>query len=178
MIYMTYLHWIVVAICFILFLLLVLRSLKERRRSVFWSMVFASFVVMASIAVFALFLVDKYTKQAKLLSIENHRILRTEEIGFQGQVMNEGEFLIGKCILTVKMISNPIDAKHMNKGGMFKSGGSNNDSEEKKRHPNTIEKDFVIATELKPHEIRTFTVRMHYPSYFTRTRVIYKLDCR
>jgi len=175
--YMTYLHWIAVGACFILFLFFVIRSLKEKRRSVFWSMIFASYAISASIAVFAMFLLDQYTKKAKLLSIENHRILRTEEIGFQGQVMNEGDFMIGKCILTVKMVSNPIDAQHMNKWGMFRSGGSHKHVDEDER-PRTIEKEFVIATALKPHEIRTFTVRMPYPSYFSRTRVIYKLDCR
>jgi hypothetical protein len=177
--YFTILHWLALAFFLALFILLVVVSRKETRPNVFWSMVFASFLVTATGAVFSMFVLDKYTKKAKLLSIENHRILRTEEIVFKGKVKNVGNFRIGKCKLTIKMINNPVESGKLSGSAVFKPSGMDffKTKEKKKERPNTIEKVFIVARNIDPDEIQPFTVRMPYPPYFSKTRLIYKLHC-
>jgi len=104
MTYMTILHWLSLLFFFILFILLVFLSRNEKRRNIFWSMVFASFLVTFGGAILTIFVLDKYTKKGKLKSITSHRILRTEEIVFRGKVTNVGKFKIGQCKLSIKMI--------------------------------------------------------------------------
>ncbi len=179
MIYMTVLHWLTLAFFIILFLLLVLISKREKRKNVFWSMVFASFLVTSTGALFSMFVLDKYTKKAKLLSIENHRILRTEEIVFKGKIMNVGKFTIGRCKLSIKMINNPVEGNKLSGSQIYKPSGLDffKAKDAKKERPNTIEEEFVVARKIKPGEIQPFTVRMPYPPYFSKTRLIYHLYC-
>jgi len=179
MTYFTVLHWFSLLFFLLLFVLLVFISKKEKRPNVFWSMVFASFLVTSMLAVFTMFVLDKYTKKAKLLSIENHRILRTEQIAFKGKITNTGRFTIGHCTLTVKMVNNPIGKNKLSGGQIYKPSGLDffKPSEGAQERPNTVERDFTIAKNLKPGEIRSFTIRMRYPPYFSNTRLIYHLYC-
>ena len=179
MTYFTILHWLTLLFFLALFVLLVFVSRKETRPNVFWSMVFASFLVTSTAAVFSMFVLDKYTKKAKIRSIENHRILRTEEIVFKGKIENVGKFTIGQCKLSIKMINNPVESGKLSGSQVFKPSGMDffKTKEKSKERPNTIEREFVVAKKLKPREIRPFTVRMHYPPYFSKTRLIYHLYC-
>jgi hypothetical protein len=179
MIYFTILHWLALGFFLVLFLLLVFVSRKETRPNVFWSMVFASFLVTSTGAFFTMFVLDKYTKKAKLLRIENHRILRTEEIVFKGKVMNVGKFTIGHCTLSIKMVNNPVEGGKLSGSQIFKPSGLDffKPKDDSKERPNTVEREFVIAKNIKPKEIQPFTVRMRYPPYFTKTRLIYHLYC-
>ncbi|WP_353661810.1 DUF2393 family protein [Hydrogenimonas sp. SS33] len=179
MTYFTVLHWLALLFFLALFILLVILSRKETRPNVFWSMVFASFLVTSTAAVFSMFVLDKYTKKARIVSIENHRILRTEEIVFKGRIENIGRFTIGKCKLTVKMINNPIESGKLSGKALYNPSGMEffKTKEKKKERPNTITREFVVAKKLKPGEIRPFTIRMHYPPYFSKTRLIYHLYC-
>ena len=179
MTYMTIIHWFALFFYIVLFILLVIISKKEKRRNLFWSMVFASFLVTSTAALFTIFVLDKYTKKGKLISIENHRILRTEEIVFKGKVANVGKFKIGQCKLTIKMINNPLSAGSLGQGQIFTPSGLEffKSKEKKKERKNTIKKEFVVAKNLKPREVEPFTVRMKYPPYFSKPKVIYKLHC-
>ncbi len=179
MTYFTILHWLTLLFFLALFILLVIVSRKENRPNVFWSMVFASFLVTSTAAVFSMFVLDKYTKKGKLVSIENHRLLRTEEIVFKGKVANVGKFTIGQCKLTIKMINNPVESGKLSGSQIFKPSGLSvfEKKETKKERPNTVEKEFIVAKMLKPKEVQPFTVRMHYPPYFSKTRLIYHLYC-
>jgi energy-coupling factor transporter transmembrane protein EcfT len=177
---MTILHWFSLLFFIGLFILLVFISKKEKRRNVFLSMVFASFLVTFTAAIFTIFVLDKYTKKGKLLSIENHRLLRTEEIVFKGKVANVGKFKIGQCKLTIKMINNPAKASNIGDGQIFTPSGLEffKAKEKKKERKNAIKREIVIAKNLRPREVRPFTIRMKYPPYFSKVRLIYKLNCR
>ena len=179
MIYFTIIHWLVLLFFLLLFLLLVYISKKEKRRNVFWSMVFASFLVTSTGALFSMFVIDKYTKKARLIRIENHRILRTEEIVFKGKVQNVGKFKIGQCKLSIKMINNPVESGRLSGSQIYKPSGLEffKPKESQKERPNTVLQEFIVARNLEPGEIQPFTVRMHYPPYFSKTRLIYKLYC-
>ncbi len=179
MTYMTILHWLVLLFFTALFVLLVVVSKKETRPNVFWSMVFASFLVTSTAAFFSMFVLDKYTKKAKLVEIKNYRLLKTEEIVFKGKVANVGKFKIGQCKLTIKMINNPLEAGKLSGSQVFKPSGFEffKPKNAKKERPNTVEREFVVVRDIEPNEIRPFTIHMEYPPYFRKTRLIYKLFC-
>ncbi|WP_456403126.1 DUF2393 family protein [Hydrogenimonas sp.] len=179
MTYMTILHWLVLLFFVALFVLLVVVSKKETRPNVFWSMVFASFLVTSTAAVFSMFVLDKYTKKAKLVEIKNFRLLKTEEIVFKGKIANVGKFKIGQCKLTIKMINNPLEAGKLSGSQVFKPSGFDffKPKSSKKERPNTVEREFVVVRGIEPGETRPFTIHMKYPPYFRKTRLIYKLFC-
>ncbi|WP_457593383.1 DUF2393 family protein [Hydrogenimonas sp.] len=179
MMYMTILHWLVLLFFIALFILLVIVSKRESRPNVFWSMVFASFLVTSTAALFSMFVLDKYTKKAKLVEIKNYRLLKTEEIVFKGKIANVGKFKIGQCKLTIKMINNPLEAGKLSGSQVFKPSGFDFFSVKgsKNERPNTVEREFVAVKNLEPNEVRPFTIHMKYPPYFRKTRLIYKLYC-
>ena len=179
MTYFTILHWFSILFFIGLFVLLVVVSRKEKRKNIFWSMVFASFLVTSTAAIFTIFVLDKYTKKGKLLSIDSHRILRTEDIVFKGKVANVGKFKIGQCKLTIKIANNPLRAGSLGQGQIFTPSGLEffKSKDKKKERKNTIEEEFVVAKNLKPREVQSFTIRMKYPPYFSKPKLIYKLHC-
>jgi len=178
MTYFTILHWITLIVFLLLFILLVIVSKKETNPKIFWSMVFSSFLVTSMLALFSMFVLDKYTKKAKLINITHKRVLLNETIMFFGQVQNVGRFKIGHCKLEVKMVNNALNLNNISGKTFYapKSGlGSLFTNKEEK--PSTIIKDFTIAKNLKPGEIRNFSATMPYPPYFQKADIRYKLYC-
>ncbi|NPA74004.1 MAG: DUF2393 domain-containing protein, partial [Epsilonproteobacteria bacterium] len=143
-----------------------------------WSMVFSSFLVISTLSVFSMFVLDKYTKKAKLLQISSKRILLNETIMFFGKVKNVGKFNIGKCKLEVKLVNNALNLKNIS-GSTFYSPRSGLKAilTTAKSRPSTIIKEFTIAKNLKPKEIKSFSVSMPYPTYFQKANIRYKLYC-
>ncbi len=178
MTYFTILHWITLFVFLLLFILLVIVSKKETNPKIFWSMVFSSFLVTSMLAVFSMFVLDKYTKKAKLIKITHKRVLLNETIMFFGQVQNVGKFKIGRCKLEVKMVNNALNPNNISPKTFYapRSGlgflfSSKNDK------PSTIIKDFIIAKNLKPGQIINFSATMPYPAYFNNADIRYKLYC-
>lgn len=176
--YFTILHIIVLVILFVLFVLLFIIALKETRKKIFWSMIFANFLVISMLSVFSMFVLDKYTKKARIEAWTQKRILRTESITFSGKVRNIGRFGIGQCSLEVKLVNDAVNAGNLKGSSVFKptSGFEFISSDDGK--PSTVVYDFVIATDLKAGELRNFSVSMPFPSYFSRTTTHNKLSCR
>jgi len=180
MTYLTILHWFAIIFFIAIFILLVMLSRKEKRKNVFWSMVFASFLVTSMMMVLTIFVLDKYTKKGKLISIKSHRVLRTEDIIFKGKVANVGKFKIGQCKLKIKIVNNPLRSTNLGQGQIFTPSGLEffKSKDKKKERKNAIEEEFVVVKNLKPRDVKSFTIRMKYPPYFSRSKFIYKLYCR
>ncbi len=178
MIYFTILHWITLIVFLLLFILLVIVSKKETNPKIFWSMVFSSLLVTSLLAVFSMFVLDKYTKKAKLINITHKRVLLNETIMFFGQVQNVGRFEIGHCKLEVKIVNNALNINDLSGSTFYapRSGLKALFSSENKR-PSTIIKDFTIAKNLKPGVIKNFGLGMPYPPYFQKANIRYKLYC-
>ena len=178
MTYFTILHWITLIVFLLLFILLVIVSKKETNPKIFWSMVFSSFLVTSMLALFSMFVLDKYTKKGKLINITHKRVLLNETIMFFGQVQNVGRFKIGHCKLEVKIVNNALDLNNVT-GKTFYAPRSGLGSlfSNKEERPSTIIKDFTVAKNLKPGEIRNFSATMPYPPYFQKADIRYKLYC-
>ncbi len=178
MTYFTILHWITLIIFLLIFILLVIVSKKETNPKIFWAMVFSSFLVISMLSIFSMFVLDKYTKKAKLINVSHKRVLLNETIMFFGQVKNIGKFEIGHCTFEVKMVNNALNINDLS-GKTFYAPKSGLGSlfSNKKSKPSTIVKDFTIAKYLKPGTIKNFTVTMPYPPYFQNANIRYKLYC-
>ncbi len=179
--YFTILHWLDIVFFLVLFIFLVIISVKAagNNTKLLLSMIFASFLVTTFSAVLGLVILEKYTKKAKLLDVEQRRVLLNETLVLKGRVKNIGKFKINYCKLEIKLVNNGWGGK-ITKGTFFKSGGlsifgSKNKAEKK---PNTVKATRIIINDgLLPGEIKNFSAVMPYPPYFKNTYLNYKLYC-
>jgi hypothetical protein len=141
-------------------------------------MIMASFLVTTFGAVLGLVILEKYTKKAKLLKVEQRRVLINETLVLKGLVKNVGKFKINYCKLEIKLVNNGWGGG-FTKGTFFKPGGlSLFGSKEKKKRPNVIKQTRIIVKDgLLPGEIKNFSAVIPYPPYFKNTYLNYKLYC-
>ena len=125
-----------------------------------------------------MYVIDNATKKAVIDNIAQKRVLMNETIVFSGQIRNTGSFAIGTCKLEIKLINNPLNAGNLSSSNLFNPMNlfkSNNDDPAQKS--STVKQDFVVAKNIKSGEIRNFSVSMRYPSHFSQSSTIQKLNC-
>ncbi len=177
--YFTILHWLDIAFFLILFIFLILLSLKAAKNSVklLLSMIFASFLVTSFGAILGLVILEKYTKKAKLIDVKQRRVLINETLVLKGRVKNIGKFKINYCKLDIKLVNNGWGGG-FKKGTFFKPGGLNLFGSKEKKKPNIVKvTKYIITDGLRPGEIKNFTAIIPYPPYFKNTYLNYKLYC-
>ncbi len=180
--YFTILHWLDIAFFLILFIFLVILSVKAAKDSVklLLSMIFASFIVTAFGAILGLVILEKYTKKAKLLDVTQRRVLINETLVLKGRVKNIGKFKINYCKLEIKLVNNGWGGGGFTKGTFFKPGGLElfGSKDKKKKRPNVVKATrYIITDGLRPGEIKNFSAVIPYPPYFKNTYLNYKLYC-
>lgn len=166
---LNYWHFIVLGIIFTLFILGVVFSLKQESQKMKLSMLFSVGLITLVLAIFSIFVVDKYTKNVALYKMENKRLLSIEKIVYTGIVKNEGNHEIGKVIFEIKLVNQGHASGNVKGGNFFRSsgffdfftGGYNINTREQ-----TITKEFVVARNLKPGQAESFRVHFDYPPYF------------
>lgn len=142
---------------------------RQENSKLKFQILFSFFLMSALLAGFSLFVIDKYTKEAKIYKLENRRNLHTEKIMYSGIVKNEGEYEIGEVTFEIKLVNKGQGSGNFKQGDFFKpnsffdffsSSNSNNNK------PQQVSQEFVIAKNLKPQESREFIVYLDYPPYF------------
>ncbi len=178
--YFTIFHIITLAIFFVIFILLLILSFKETRKKVLIAMIFSNFLVISMLAVFSMFVLDKYTKKARLEDMSQARVLISESFVITGRVRNIGKFGISKCFLHVKLVNNAVTSGSLSGSTVYKptTGIEFLDKAKGDVKKSTIVKDFLIARNLKVDELRNFSASMRFPSYFKSPTLVYKLHCR
>lgn len=169
--FFTFWHWTAVISLTLIFLFLVLVSLKEKNQKNILSMIFASFLVIMTAGAFTIMAIDKYTKKATLYGVKNTRILRNETIVFTGFVKNKGDYKIGKIALTVKLVNKGHVTGNVKGGSFYKPSGlfdflgsfGNNKTNYKVQK---VEKTFIVARNIEPDKAKFFRVEMPFPGYF------------
>lgn len=174
--YFTILHWLTLLCLLIIFVIFSIIALKQTNKKLLFSMLFSNFLVVSMLAVLSMFVLDKYTKNARLENVVQKRILMNESLTLRGQVRNIGSFNIGKCILEVKLVNNAISG-NIQGSNIFSPSGLNFFSTKKNNRPSTIIKEFVVAKNFKKGELKNFSITMKYPPYFQKTTLKYKLNC-
>lgn len=169
---LNYWHFIVFGIITILFVLGVIASLRQEGQKMKLSMLFSVSLITLFLAIFSIFVVDKYTKKVALYKMENKRLLSIEKIVYTGIVKNEGSHTIGKVTFEIKLVNQGHATGNVKGGNFFKSsgffdfftGGYNLNT-----RPQSITKEFVVARNLKPGQAESFRVHFDYPPYFRGT---------
>jgi len=168
----NYWHFIVLGIIALIFIGGVVSSLKQTEKKMIAPMLLSVSLVMGFLAVFSVIVVDKYTKLPKLYKLKNKRLLSTEQIIYTGIVRNEGNHKIGKVMVEIKLVNKGHATGNVKGGSFYKpsgfldffSGGA-----DILYKPQTIVKQFVVATNLKPGEAKAFRVYFGWPPYFRNT---------
>lgn len=177
--YFTILHWIVFLILLVLFILFCVVALKQTNKKILLSMLFSNFLVITMLGIFSIFVLDKYTKKARLENVTQKRILITESYTITGKIRNIGSFKIGKCKLEVKLVNNAISSGDVTGSNVFspRSGLDFLFGKDKDARESTIIREFTVAKNFDAGELRNFSVSMKYPPYFKKTYMNYKLYC-
>ena len=178
--YFNIFHYISIAFFVLLFVLLAYLSKKETNKKIFLSMILASFLVTSTGAIFSLFIIDKYTKKAKLMNVKSRRVLRNESMMVSGVVKNVGKFSTGTCKLKIKVVNRSVDASNL-AGNVFTPTSGLGDlltNKNKKPKTNKIEIEKKIASNLDPGEYENFAVSFKYPSYFSNPYQKFELNCK
>ncbi len=174
MIHFTLLHWIVVIVFVLLFLVLALLSLREKRRKTVLTMIFSSFLLTVTAAIISLIVLDKYTKKAKIITYTTQHDLARESVIVRGIVQNVGNYEIGYCNLEVRVSRNPRGSRV---SSYFTPTKSLDFLTKKGGRTNSVTVEEEIAQRLKPGEKRKFYMTVRFPTYFEDPKYFLKLHC-
>jgi len=163
-------HYVVLGILFVLFIVGIIRALQEENPKMKYSMLFTVTLISLFLAVFSVFVVDKYTKEVKLYNLKNKRLLSIEKIAYSGAVKNVGNYPIGKVTLEIKLVNKGHATGNVKGGNFYKPSGfleffSSGLGIDKSK-PQTVVKKFIVARDLKPGVKKRFRVYFDYPPYF------------
>ncbi len=166
-------HYIALGVALFIFISGVIISLKQSNREMRYSMFFSVTIIAVFMAIFSIFVIDKYTKKVELHKLRNKRILGISKIIYTGVVENVGNYPIGEVTFYIKLVNRGHATGNVKSGNFYKpSGGITSffSGKSKKRdRPQIIEKEFIVAKNLKPGQSKHFRVYFDYPSYFSST---------
>ncbi|WP_428739148.1 DUF2393 family protein [Sulfurimonas sp.] len=170
---LNYVHYITFFVIFVIFMFGIYKSLQQDKPSLKTSMLFTTILVSLFLALFSVFVVDKYTKSVKLVKIKNKRILGIEKIIYTGTIQNTGNFTVGEVVLEIKLVNRGHATGNVKGGNFYKATGFFEFFTEglgiERDKPQTIVQKFVIAQKLGAGKAKTFRVYFPYPPYFQST---------
>jgi len=169
---LNYWHYIVFGIIFVFFISGILSALKQKTMNIKLSMLFTVTLLSVFLAGFSIAVVDKYTKDVKLYKMKNKRLLSIEKIVYTGIVKNEGKHKIGKVTFEIKLVNKGHATGNVKGGNFYKSSGFFDfftGFNKRSNKVQSITKEFVVATNLKPGTSKAFRVYFTYPPYFRST---------
>ncbi len=165
----NYWHFIVLGVIIFIFIGGVVSSFRQESKKLVIPMLISVSLVSVLLAGFSIVVVDKYTKIPKIYKLKNKRLLSIEKVVYTGIVKNEGNYMIGEVTVEIKLVNKGHATGNVKGGNFYKpsgfldffSGGANI-----LYKPQTIIKEFVVATNLKPGEAKSFRVYFGWPPYF------------
>lgn len=176
---LNYWHYIVFFVIFIIFLFGIYSALKQESAKMKFGMLVSVSLVSLFLAVFSVIVVDKYTKKVGLYKLENKRLLSAEKIVYTGIVKNEGDHDIGAITLEIKLVNKGHATGNVKGGNFYKASGFFDffsGGYDLNFKPQTLIKEFVVATDLKPGQAQAFRVYFDYPPYFRSTSQFAKVS--
>jgi hypothetical protein len=171
-------HYIVLGVILLIFIGGIVASMKQESSKMKLSMIFSVTIITLFLAVFSIFVVDKYTKKVEIYKVKNKRLLSIEKIIYTGFVKNTGEYPIGKVTVSIKLVNKGHATGNVKGGNFYKPSGFLSFFSEGlnlKSKPQSVEKEFVVARNLKPGHAKAFRVYFDYPPYFSSTAQFIKV---
>lgn len=166
---LNYWHYIFFTAAACLFLFGMFVSFRQEKKKLVLPMAFTFTIISLFVAGFSVLVVDKYTKKVEITKLKNKRLLSTEQIVYSGIVKNTGNFKIGTVTLEIKLVNKGHATGNVKGGNFYKASGFFGFFEGlgmERSKPQTVKKEFVIATGLKPGTAQQFRVYFEYPPYF------------
>ncbi|MDD7600807.1 MAG: DUF2393 family protein [Campylobacter sp.] len=177
--YFTYIHIIFIILLFIIFCLfgfLLLRGTARLKKLIITvSLLFAGFLASSAIASF---IIDDYTKIAKISEVKYQNVLLKESINFTGIISNVGGFDITSCNINIRITNSPSAA--LTPDLFIQQDRSFLDFfkiQKKEFKISTINENFTIGERLKAKSARPFSLYIRYPTTFKDPKVNYTLTC-
>ena len=172
-------HYAVFFIIGLIFLGGVVAALKQKKSSMKFSMLFTTLLISLFLAIFSIFVVDKYTKKVALYKLKNKRLLSIEKIVYTGVVKNVGKYPVGKVVVSIKLVNKGHVTGNVKGGNFYRPSGffdfMSSVVDDGRNKPQTVEKEFVVAKNLKPGQAKSFRVYFRYPPYFSSTAQFVKV---
>ena len=165
----NYWHFIVLGVILFIFVGGVVSAFRQESKKLIIPMLISVSLVSALLAGFSIVVVDKYTKIPKIYKLDNKRLLSIEKVVYTGIVKNEGNHMIGEVTVEIKLVNKGHATGNVKGGNFYKPSGFMDffgGGAEILYKPQTIVKEFVIATNLKPGEAKAFRVHFDWPPYF------------
>ncbi|MDF1878788.1 DUF2393 family protein [Sulfurimonas sp. SAG-AH-194-C20] len=169
---LNYWHFITFGVIFLIFIAGTIGAMKQDEAKVKVGMFISVAVMCLFLAGFSVIVVDKYTKVVKLHKLKNKRLLSTEQIVYTGIVRNEGKHKIGVVTFELKLVNRGHATGNVKGGNFYKASGFFDfftSGFNKVSKPQSVTKEFVVATNLKPGTSQSFRVYFRYPPYFRST---------
>lgn len=177
--YFTYIHIIFIILLFIIFCLfgfLLLRGAAQLKKLIITIItLFAGFLASSAIASF---IIDDYTKIAKISEVKYQHVLLKESINFTGIISNVGGFDITSCNINIRITNSPSAA--LTPDLFIQPDRSFLDFfkiQKKEFKISTINENFTIGQSLKAKSARPFSLYVRYPTTFKDPKVNYTLTC-
>lgn len=181
MIALNYFHYISLGFIFIIFIFGMRSAFKQKNTKLILPMVFSVVLITGLLAVLAVVIVDKYTKDVKLYKLDSKRLLSIEKVVYTGVVKNEGDFPIGEVVFELKLVNGAHAIGSINGNTIYKPSSFFDLFSEGKGvlyKPQSIVKRFVVAKNLKPKASKSFRVYFDYPPYFRNVSAFPKVKGR
>ncbi len=171
-------HFIVLGVVFIIFIVGVITSIKNGKQKLILPMIFSVTLLSLLLGGIGIAVVEKYTKKVKLVKISNRRYLSQEKISYFGFVKNTGKYPVAKVYLNIKLVNAGHNTGNVKGGSFFQNSGFADffsKGADILYKPQKVEKEFVVARNLKPGEVIPFRVTFKYPPYFRNTADFIKI---
>ena len=179
--YFTYIHIIFIILLFIIFCLfgfLLLRgTFRLKKLIITISLLFAGFLASSTIISF---IIDDYTKVAKISEVKYQRVLLKESLNFTGIISNVGGFDITSCNINIRITNSPSTLQALTPDLFKQPDRSFLDFfkiKKKEFKISTINENFTIGERLKAKSARPFSLYVRYPTTFKDPKVNYTLTC-
>ena len=179
--YFTYIHIIFIILLFIIFCLfgfLLLRgTVRLKKLIITISLLFAGFLASSTIISF---IIDDYTKIAKISEVKYQRVLLKESLNFTGIISNVGGFDITSCNINIRITNSPSTLQALTPDLFKQPDRSFLDFfkiKKKEFKISTINENFTIGERLKAKSARPFSLYIRYPTTFKDPKVNYTLTC-
>lgn len=179
--YFTYIHIIFIILLFIIFCLfgfLLLRgTVRLKKLIITISLLFTGFLASSTIISF---IIDDYTKVAKISEVKYQRVLLKESLNFTGIISNVGGFDITSCNINIRITNSPSTLQALTPDLFKQPDRSFLDFfkiKKKEFKISTINENFTIGERLKAKSARPFSLYVRYPTTFKDPKVNYTLTC-
>lgn len=176
--YFTIWH-ILVSICAILIFILLnlLVYLNKSRPKNFYLLMLVNFLVVTIASIAIMLALDDKLKTAIITDVSTQRVYINETIVLKGSVKNTSKYNFSSCVVSIQMNSTPGKlqdfSEHLTKTNDFFSFLYKNEKED-----SAPIKTSVNVDNIKPFELRPFSVILPYPPNFIDPKFIYKIKCR